>query len=102
MRLVPIIPNPRFYKQRHVNLTTVLHDVDDFFFGSVDVFFGHFEDGFICNYMIIITSRSVPASQSSIPLYITGLHNSSLTDCLLFIHWLVVAHRQFNDSRICG
>ncbi len=30
MRLVPIITNPGFNQQRHINLTTVLHDVDDF------------------------------------------------------------------------
>jgi len=35
MRLVPIIPNTRFNQQRHINLATILHNVDDFLLRSL-------------------------------------------------------------------
>ena len=44
MRLVPVVTNACFYKQRHVDFAAVLHDVDDFRLCAFEVVFGHFED----------------------------------------------------------
>lgn len=30
MRLVPVVPNPSFHQQRHVNLASGMHNLDDF------------------------------------------------------------------------